>query len=279
MSVYHHPYWTAFVAGIIDDPARDLRRLVAADWLEEQAANVECPHCAYDGCTAWGQKCDQCRGEKWVSDGLAERAEFIRLQCEIDAHRYGKAARTGDYDSRDAVGEEWGDLFALVAREAVLFYRYCDNWWPNLHAAIGHPRTRVVGRLMCVVVERGWPAVLLGRSDGVWGGECDHAVIASHPITQVVVTDAEPRFQQTRGGRSDFRRWAYTWSFGDATRRADIIPRHLKQWFPKFVPEGIGRWTADGVFIEFWERENAIDALSAAVIKAARPTPARQETR
>jgi len=35
-------------------------------------------------------------------------------------------------------------------------------------------------------------------------------------------------------------------------------------------------WTADGVFIEFRERETAIDALSAAVIKDAhaRPTPA-----
>jgi uncharacterized protein (TIGR02996 family) len=48
---WKHPRWQAFLASIREQPEDDLRRLVAADWLDEQ--------------------------------GESERAEFIRVQCEI----------------------------------------------------------------------------------------------------------------------------------------------------------------------------------------------------
>ena len=40
MTVYESPDWLALRAGIIEHPDEDLRRLVAADWLEERAEFV-----------------------------------------------------------------------------------------------------------------------------------------------------------------------------------------------------------------------------------------------
>lgn len=88
------------LAAIIDNPADDTARLAYTDWLEENAIAVTCDTCGGKG---WKESryragleigeeydcvshaaCQKCHGKKVTSDGRAERAEFIRLQCELD---------------------------------------------------------------------------------------------------------------------------------------------------------------------------------------------------
>ncbi len=59
-----------FIRAVIAQPDDDLPRLIYADWLEEHAGQVAgaCPTC-------------HCTG--LVSNGNAERAAFIRVQCEL----------------------------------------------------------------------------------------------------------------------------------------------------------------------------------------------------
>lgn len=114
----------AFHAAIRANPVDDTPRLVYADWLDEQAERVPCGDCSGSGrkpkavrrvcawcrgtgtartgpprtcrqCKGAGTKptggavasdCGTCSGVGRVSDGRAERAEFIRLQCPDIPH-------------------------------------------------------------------------------------------------------------------------------------------------------------------------------------------------
>lgn len=89
-----------FVRAICARPDDDLPRLVYADWLDENAGVVPCPSCvAILQPTSGGLwPCRVCGAKEWSEHGTvpgpdAERAEFIRLQCEvatIPACRYGQ---------------------------------------------------------------------------------------------------------------------------------------------------------------------------------------------
>lgn len=93
---YHtHPDWAALCRKIGERPDDDTVRLVAADWLEEHSRAGLCEECvdgwkvsrtrnyqSDDYSTSYSQ-CPACHGSGRVSDGRAERAEFIRVQCEI----------------------------------------------------------------------------------------------------------------------------------------------------------------------------------------------------
>jgi uncharacterized protein (TIGR02996 family) len=79
-------------ATILDRPDDDFPRLAYADALEEQAGTVTCQQCGGDGQShlasrsggslGWGD-CPTCRGSGEVSNGFAERAEFVRVQVEL----------------------------------------------------------------------------------------------------------------------------------------------------------------------------------------------------
>lgn len=73
---------TAFIRAICESPADDAPRLIYADWLEETARDVECDQPGYDDGEPHFQ-CPTCDGSGVVSDGRRERAEFIRVQCEL----------------------------------------------------------------------------------------------------------------------------------------------------------------------------------------------------
>jgi uncharacterized protein (TIGR02996 family) len=86
----------AFIRSIIAHRDDDLPRLAFADWLDEHAGQVECPRC-HGGRKLAGVNreaytrfplqpkdlCMVCHGESWVPNGYAERAAFIRVQCEL----------------------------------------------------------------------------------------------------------------------------------------------------------------------------------------------------
>lgn len=136
------PDWQGLYAGILENPFDDLRRLVAADWLEERAQLVPCDYrrdglpdfpCTggqvqdtvklgthADGIEVWGKgwrDCPKCNGVGFVSDGLAERAEFIRLQVECHG-----APIT---NSQDMSYAEW---FTKRARIRDLWAEFGDAW-------------------------------------------------------------------------------------------------------------------------------------------------------
>jgi uncharacterized protein (TIGR02996 family) len=124
----------AFYRRICDEPREDTPRLVYADWLEERGGSVPCGRCGGEGVigryteAALPPLCPACSGVGSVSDGRAERAEFIRVQCEL-ARWEGRSAHTasGRNDSRvelsDGKGNmiDGGRLDALRRRERELF--------------------------------------------------------------------------------------------------------------------------------------------------------------
>lgn len=110
MTDYHtHPDYLALLRAVRAAGGDDLERLKLADWLDERAGAVACPKC--EGRTTIdvpnrsdeakykiiGYKnthpyipiaiaeCPRCSGTGRVGDGLAQRAEFIRVQCRIAA--------------------------------------------------------------------------------------------------------------------------------------------------------------------------------------------------
>lgn len=66
----------ALLAAILANPDDDAPRLVYADWLEENVCDVPC-------LARYGWNCKECNDIGHISIVLAERAEFIRVQCEI----------------------------------------------------------------------------------------------------------------------------------------------------------------------------------------------------
>src|SRR5262245_23642963 len=93
---------SALFRAILADPADDAPRLVYADWLDEHATDsAVCPNCDGRGetryCDAAGdmddEPCGQCGGSlaggykrgtgRVGGNGFAERAEFVRVQCEL----------------------------------------------------------------------------------------------------------------------------------------------------------------------------------------------------
>ena len=73
--------------------ADDAPRLILADWLDENGGMVacDCKNGKIDPKRLWDGKsirvadntCPRCHGSGSVSNGCAERAEFIRVQCEL----------------------------------------------------------------------------------------------------------------------------------------------------------------------------------------------------
>lgn len=82
----------ALLRSILEEPANDTPRLVYADWLEERAGTTICSRCdghrfieypepTYSGTSK--TTCFRCGGTGRIPNGYAERAEFIRVQCEL----------------------------------------------------------------------------------------------------------------------------------------------------------------------------------------------------
>lgn len=102
----------ALVAAVNTTPADDTPRLAYADWLDEHAGTVDC----FCKGRKWKQPdpCHRCNGRYGLSDGRRERAEFIRVQCEI--------ATVGPTDSVR------GKLVPLQRRERELLVAHESAW-------------------------------------------------------------------------------------------------------------------------------------------------------
>ena len=83
-----------FHAAIDRDPGDAMARLALADWLDENAGDVECPACGGEGrinqhwdpasdTLRGGKRCPACDGTGTVSDGRRERAAGYRALGEL----------------------------------------------------------------------------------------------------------------------------------------------------------------------------------------------------
>jgi uncharacterized protein (TIGR02996 family) len=135
----------AFLATIIAEPAEDVHRLVFADWMEEHG-----------------------------DAGDLARAEFIRVQCELDAFQFARNVRDSDYDARDGVSPEWQRAFDLHDREMrILWQRDVEmeraNWaawcWAEARDDEGEP-IRSDDRGHFTVTPHGTPGLKCGNSCG-----------------------------------------------------------------------------------------------------------------
>lgn len=114
-----HPDYLALLRAVHERSDDDLPRLVLADWLEERAGAVACPYCkdaTFDTGDYGGpmtnpkvvahlrRKCP-CGGSGRVGDGLAERAEFIRLQCDLARRLTGMCRACGQPIRDDRVAD------------------------------------------------------------------------------------------------------------------------------------------------------------------------------
>lgn len=151
----------ALLAAVCDRPDDDTPRLAYADWLDDHAGAVACPAGCNRGAvytnaldsatgTAWvgypgGAECRTCAGRGWVSDGLAERAEFIRVQVELARCECNKINRLRC--CRQRLDREWD-----------LFDRYKGLWfggetWATLHcgAIVPTPPGGIASEVQAVV--------------------------------------------------------------------------------------------------------------------------------
>lgn len=83
MTATETPTETAFWSSINERPDDGLRRLVFADWLDEQAGTVECGRCAPPrALPPYHWTCPTCSGTGRVSDGRAELARALRATVD-----------------------------------------------------------------------------------------------------------------------------------------------------------------------------------------------------
>jgi hypothetical protein len=94
---------------VLESPGDDTPRLAYADWLDDNAGVVPCPICTGPGFPRGPVPagCTKCRGSLEIPDDRRERAEFIRIQCELAGRPDGSPETTR---RRSDLFEREGDL-------------------------------------------------------------------------------------------------------------------------------------------------------------------------
>lgn len=201
---------SGFLRAILDAPGDDLPRMVYSDWLEENAGDVECGGCRSSGRTGWvtyprpagvpadWDKCPICSSTGRVSNGFAERAEFVRLQCELailDTKFPDRECKHMDYSVNDEIGWKDAGGEALRQREREL-WRGVEPWdfvrsvakpdWTLTTFAHGTrfrfgPREGHRDDITCEV-SRGFVSRVSAPLAVLVGGECERCVEGRGPI-------------------------------------------------------------------------------------------------
>jgi uncharacterized protein (TIGR02996 family) len=119
----------AFVRSVCESPFDDTVRLAFADYLDENAGDVPCGRCGgeslpFDASVRLRMEglapCPDCRGSGAVSNGYADRAEFVRVQCRLEAIH--------NRDSRKDGGPPLTEYNALRRRERELLDTFGRAW-------------------------------------------------------------------------------------------------------------------------------------------------------
>jgi uncharacterized protein (TIGR02996 family) len=280
--------YNAMLRAICAEPDEDTPRLAYADWLDENAGMVECRECRGEGRIIVemrakrgpfpepekqyifempdnvGMDCPTCSGTGRVSNGYAERAEFIRVQCELARLMpSGKCPQCNNYggpcdycegkpdDLRRREGELWNASRLNGAPHpwfGKMGFRHYANWWttydkPEMTIPLGG----IGGDRATFNITRGFvssitlPCAVFMR----------HArpIFESQPVTRVVVTPSEQVVRESVLGHG----WIIMWSpwTGDQS---------LDRWVGKHAPSG-----------QYFESEElAMDGLSEILVAYSR---------
>lgn len=160
----------AIMQRIIAEPGEDRWRLDYAAELERTAGTVVCEKCCETGTVIGGHlgdlrfKCKTCEGAGRVSDGRAEWAEFIRVQCEL---------------ARMNICPAWCDPKDETCERRILERRERELW-PAVRPMFGYEVQSYwcgsfadrIEVLPAVVVQRGFPSVVRCTLAEWMGGEC-----------------------------------------------------------------------------------------------------------
>jgi uncharacterized protein (TIGR02996 family) len=181
-----------FLKAIIARPDLDLPRLVYADWLEGTAGQKPCPACpelGYGNEPEWTTEiplywCGQCdQATRSVPNGHAERAEFIRVQCELarlnddSVMCHHPDAKPGDW-CNDSDCLKCGRAAALRRRERELWAAHGKTWFGTEFTAAGWVTLEDVRRGFMESVEMPWSDF---RTHA-------HAIMAATPLRRVRLT-------------------------------------------------------------------------------------------
>ena len=192
----------ALMRAVLDHPHDDLPRLAYADWLEENAETAACGRCGGDRERSWQEpvyggfvtvSCPSCGGTGYVADARAERAEFIRVQCEL--------ARIGNPHPDSPKGSMCGDpacpcirRWPLGVRERKVWAGHgrAAEWFPDIGMAV------TIGQSVSDAAERAGLRVAFIRRGFVEAvtlplatfREHAAALFAAHPLLEVRLSDA-----------------------------------------------------------------------------------------
>jgi uncharacterized protein (TIGR02996 family) len=236
---------------ILAEPPEDMHRLRYADWLEEHAREVECRNTGCERGRIWtgmdGMKwipCPDCSGSGRVPDSRRERAEFIRVQVELEA-RFPGWSGTPANESLLA----GGDYHALRQRErecmggAVL-----GDWFnPEPHNRKWH--YFLAGNEPAGLVPYPFLVIRRGFVEAV---SCDMATFAGWPCRcrdivgadGTLVPDPPPYpFCPVCDGDRNYRTPGIAPALFacQPVREVDIVPQEVLNLFPDLDPTGA--WT------------------------------------
>ncbi len=198
----------AILWAVLADPADDTPRLVYAEICDDLAGVVACPACGGSGCPAPSIRdmppilevrqpdgsvvrqavvewkpiykrpvCPRCAGSGSVSNGLAERAEFVRAQVEL-ARRFPAYTKDGVTELGAGggpafLGETSKQFNDLRRRERELWGEYSREWFGD--SALWLPTDelrRASPHVPGFVVRRGFADEWRGPLSAFVGGEC-----------------------------------------------------------------------------------------------------------
>lgn len=248
----------ALLETIIADPGDDLPRLVYCDWLEEREETVDCTQCGGEGLIPYADavddmdymECDCCRDGR-VSNGYAKRAEFIRVQVELEQTPHCEFVRHDRYHFSTEFYPQYRKAAELHKREiAILHGCHPASLWRNWSAWCyaemrddeGRPSVKSGGgSMICTpsgtvglggepcecsvdttegrlqqVFRRGFVADIKCTM-AVWEKH-GPAICREHPVERVEITDKRP--ESTEGG------WSY-WCTRAVPTYSDFIPLHI----------------------------------------------------
>lgn len=217
----------------------DTPRLAYADWLLENAGRIECDLCRGVGKVqrrvernmqdvtqqthgkqgVWHRhlKCPRCLGDKHISDGRAERAEFIRVQIALTQpcpNGYSDAYHVDDVcPPCDAMAKRQRELFNECRADGGYANSYL--WFTEPFGRFGfhptldpHPRCLING--LAGVVARGFVSEMR-CSFLMWSKSCER-IMERFPVTRVVLVFGRAQHELFRRERANMQQMlCYKW--------------------------------------------------------------------
>lgn len=179
----------ALLAAVVADLDNDLPRLVFADWLDEHAGTSPCVSCkgkgevpSYTGMYQHGRDtCTSCKGEGLVSDGNAEWAELIRIQCELAVvETTCRCLKCAMKREESTCWPDPRECWELREREKAILcnspYTFWENEWvtTDFNDAISYPPIKSVCPIVHhrLVVRRGFCDQVISPLPAWYGRRC-----------------------------------------------------------------------------------------------------------